>query len=343
MRIAQIAPLAERVPPTRYGGTERIVSVLTEGLVKRGHKVTLFATGDSQTSAELVSVFPKALRAARIEDPYGTNSWSMLEVGTAYEMRRQFDIIHDHIPLMSLPTANISKVPVVYTVHGVLSPELRRLFQKLSRVHAVSISKAQGKAFPKKIHMGTVYHGLHLQEFPFSATHDGYLLFVGRISLDKGTHHAIKVAQLLDLPLIIAAKLDKHDLTYFHEYVAPYLSDTIQYIGEVDEARRNDLMSKAMCLLHPITFSEPFGLTLIEAMACGCPVIAIARGSIPELVKNRKTGYVVRDVQEMIEAVKRVPRISREQCREYSLTNFSADRMIDEYVAIYNKILSKKV
>src|SRR3989338_3585177 len=293
MKIAQIAPLAERVPPKKYGGTERVVHALTEELVKRGHEVTLFASGDSKTSAKLRSVYPRGLREAKISDLYGANHWTLLEIGLAYSMAKQFDVIHDHLSPYSLPTANISSTPVITTLHGPLTIDGHRLFQALRRPGVVSISRAQIFGSADFNHLGVVHNGLPMEAYPFDGHQEDYLLYVGRICMDKGTHHAISVANELDLPLVLAAKVDAVDRPYFHEYVEPRLSERVQWVGEVDEAERNRLMSHATCFLHPVTWREPFGLTLIEAMACGCPVIAFNKGSIPEIVKDGVTGYVV--------------------------------------------------
>lgn len=339
MKIAQIAPLVERIPPKKYGGTERVVHALTEELVKLGHEVTLFASGDSLVSAKLVSVYPRALREAKIKDIYGTNTFSMLNIGAAYQNQEQFDIIHDHCGVLSLPTANIAKTPVVMTMHGAFTPENRVMYQTLLNPYQVTISRAQGYAVPKLHHAGTVYNGLPMAQYPFSLEHDGYLLFVGRISMEKGVHHAIEAAKTLDLPLIIAAKLDDVDQPYYRYYVEPHLSERIRWIGEVDEAERNRLMSRAMCFLHPVTWREPFGLTMIEALACGCPVIAFNKGSVPEIIKNGETGFVVEDVEGMIDAVQNIAAIDRAACREHALTNFSAEKMAEGYVEIYDKIL----
>lgn len=343
MRIAQVAPVIERVPPKKYGGTERVVSSLTEELVQRGHKVTLFASGDSITKAKLISVRPKAIRETRMQDIYGPNVWTMLNIGLVYNMQDKFDIIHDHNGFLSLPAANIAKTPVVMTLHGSFDPINKTIYSSLGKkVNFVSISNAQRRGAANLHWAGTVYNGLPMENFPFSNDHEGYLLFVGRISLEKGVHHAIETAQYLNMPLIIAAKLDSVDLPYFNEYVGPNLSEDIRWIGEVNENERNKLMSKALCLLHPVTWPEPFGLTMIEAMACGTPVIAFRKGSIPEVIDNGKTGYVVNDVDEMIRAVLKIKKISREDCRTYSLTNFSSQKMTKEYELIYEKILKKK-
>jgi glycosyltransferase involved in cell wall biosynthesis len=341
MRIAQIAPIIERVPPQKYGGTERVVSALTEELVRRGHEVTLFASGDSITSARLVSVYPRALRAAKLKDLYGTNIWTLFNIGMAYEHQDEFDIIHDHNSFLALPTANIARVPVVMTCHGPFTPENRHIFKTLRKPHLVTISNAQATV-PDLNYAGTVYNGLDLAPYPFSAEHDGYLLFVGRISREKGLHIAIEVALNVNMPLIIAAKLDDVDRTYFEQQVEPFLSEKIRWIGEVDEEERNQLMSRAFCLVHAATWREPFGLTLIEAMACGCPVLGTNMGSIPEIVVDGKTGYVVNSVEEMIDAIYAMGTIDRSECRRHALAHFSAKRMTEEYERIYEKAIAAR-
>jgi glycosyltransferase involved in cell wall biosynthesis len=342
MRIAQVVPIAERVPPKKYGGTERVVHDLTEELVKMGHEVTLFATGDSQTSAKLFSVYPVAMREARMRDLYGLNAWTLLHLGIAYSKQDEFDIIHDHLGYVSLPTANLAQKPVVMTLHGPFTPENRHIYRELDNPFFVTISKAQA-TIPGLHYAGNVYNGLNMDHYPFSEKHKGYLLYVGRISAEKGVHHAIEVAMELHLDLIIAAKLEKVDAPYFDEYIGPYLSEKIRWIGEVDEKERNKLMSEAMCFMHPVIFREPFGLTLIEAMACGCPAVAFNRGSIPEIIDHGKTGFVVNGVEEMIEAVEKIGTIKREDCRKHALENFNAHKMAEGYVAVYQKILNGEI
>ncbi|MBX4191933.1 glycosyltransferase family 4 protein [Candidatus Parcubacteria bacterium] len=342
MKIAQIAPIVERVPPKKYGGTERVVHALTEELVKRGHEVTLFASGDSQTTAKLEPVYPRGLREARMKDLYGVNFWTLLNIGLAYELQDEFDIIHDHMSPFSLPTSNLATTPVVATMHGAFNAENRKLFQTLRNANIVTISEAQIHSAPTINHAGTVYNGLYMDHYPFGNNPEDYLLYVGRITMEKGTHVAIEVAQQLDRKLIIAAKLDKDDQTYFREYVEPRLSDRVQWIGEVNEEERNELMSKAKCFLHPVLWREPFGLTLIEAMACGCPVVAYNQGSIPEIIKTGVTGYVVEDIEGMIDSVLAIDSISREECRRYALENFSAKRMADGYIEVYKKLLGEQ-
>lgn len=342
MRIAQVAPIIERVPPKKYGGTERMVYELTEELVKMGHHVTLFASGDSQTSAKLHSVYPRSLREAKIRDLYGLNEWPLYNIGEAYSHQSEFDVIHDHNGYISLPTAHLSRTPSVLTLHGPLTVNQRRMFEALSNPYIVSISNSQIRYRESINYIGNVYHGLNFEQYPFSKTHDGYLLFVGRMSEEKGVHHAIEVAQMLDMPLIIAAKLDQIDKEFFNRSVEPLLSDErVKWVGEVDEKKRNELMSRALCMLHPVSFREPFGLTLIEAMACGCPVVAFNRGSIPEIIEHGKTGYVVEDIYEMADAVSLISRIDRRACYEHARTKFSSRRMARDYEAIYRAILHK--
>jgi glycosyltransferase involved in cell wall biosynthesis len=226
----------------------------------------------------------------------------------------------------------------VFTMHGAFNIENRKIFQTLKKPRLVTISKAQA-IVPELNYAGTVYNGLVMENYPFSAEHDGYLLFVGRICLEKGVHIAVEIARVLGMRLIIAAKLEPADKPYYYEYVEPYLSDDIRWIGEVSEEERNKLMSRALAFLHPITWREPFGLTLIEAMACGCPVIAFDKGSIPEIIVSGKTGFVVRDTEGMLEAVENIGNIDRAECRRHALENFSAKKMTDGYEAIYKKIL----
>jgi glycosyltransferase involved in cell wall biosynthesis len=340
VKIAQIAPIVERVPPKTYGGTERVVHALTEELVRRGHEVTLFASGDSISSAKIESVYPRALREVKIPDLYGANPWTLLNYGLAYELQDEFDIIHDHMMPLSLPAANVASVPVVGTMHGAFTATNRRLFQSLRSPHIVSISQAQTFSAPGINHAATIYNGLPMEHYPFSEEHEGYLLYVGRLSLEKGVHHAIEAAEQLDMPLILAAKLDPIDQPYYKAYIEPRLSNRVRWVGEVDEEERNRLMSKAKCFLHPVTWREPFGLTLIEAAACGCPVVAFNRGSIPEIIKTGITGYVVEDIDSMIDAIDGIGAINRAACREHALANFSAKRMADNYEELYKKLAS---
>jgi len=343
MKIAQIAPIIERIPPKKYGGTERVVYALTEELVKMGHDVTLFASGDSLTSAKLSPVFPRSVREIKVKDIYGANPWMLCHLGVAYERADEFDIIHDHNSYFSLPIANICRTPTVMTVHGAFSTANICMFQKLRKPFLVTISHAQGNGFPGLNYAGTVHNGLAMEHYPFCAEHDNYLLFVGRISLEKGVHYAIEAAQYLGLPLIIAAKLDREDTEYYEEFVRPHLSEDIRWVGEVDEGERNRLMSRAMALLHPVTWREPFGLTMIEAQATGCPVVAFNKGSVPEIVVDGETGFVVEGVEGMLDAISNIGKINRRSCREHVLESFSAKKMAEGYENIYRQILAKQI
>lgn len=344
MKIAQIAPIIEKTPPKKYGGTERMIHALTEELVRRGHDVTLFATGNSDTSAKLASVCPKPLREMDFRESYGANVYSMLHIGTAYEQQDEFDIIHDHNGLLSIPTANMATTPVIMTAHNDFNQENRIIYQTLKHPYQVTISKAQATMALGMNHLGTVYNGLPLQTYPFSSKHDGYLLYVARCCMEKGLHHAITVAEQLNLPLLIGAKLESFNEPYFQKFVKPHLSKKIIWLGEVDEEQRNQLMSKAMCFLHPVTWPEPFGLTLIEAMACGAPVVAFKQGSISEIIRNGETGFVIEpdNVKAMIEAVRHIDRIDRFTCRQHALANFNATRMANAYEMLYEKVLKKE-
>jgi glycosyltransferase involved in cell wall biosynthesis len=350
MKIAMLVPIVESIPPEKYGGTERVVYHLTEELVKMGHDVTLFASGDSKTSANLLSVYPKSLRqpGSLAEEIYGPNGYTMLNIGLCYYMQDQFDVIHDHHNIISNPTANLSQTPVVMTIHGALDvdPAHVSLYEATDNINYVSISKSQQEPAPNLNWIGNVYNGTISDKMPFSSTSDDYLLFVGRMSPQKGLHHAIEVAKRLDLPLIIAAKLEnsrEHQI-YYKEKIEPELNDKIRWVGEVDETERNKLMTKALAFLHPVTWREPFGLTLAEAMCCGAPVVAFGLGSIPEIIDHKKTGYVIApgDVDGMVEAVRNIKKISRARCRQHTLANFSTRKMAENYVAVYQKAILKK-
>ena len=337
LKIAQIAPLWHRIPPKEYGGTERVVSALTEELVARGHDVTLFATADSLTSARLISTVPHGMREMGVNSVIA-NDLMTVQIGQVYKMQNEFDIIHDHMGIINLPAAQFSRTPVVETLHGPITHTRRKLYEVYDKPFYVSISKSQLKYFPNINWAGTVYNGLGMKDYPFGRQNRGFLLFVGRISKVKGVHLAIDVAEILELPLVIAAKLDKRDEPYFKKYIKPRLTEKIQWVGEVDEKQRNKLMSQALCFLNPITWKEPFGLTMIEAMACGCPVVAFNKGSIPEVIQNGKTGFVVDDLRQMIAAVNKIKSIKRKDCRNFALGNFSAKVMADHYEEIYYSI-----
>ena len=248
-----------------------------------------------------------------------------------YQVAEEFDIIHDHMGTLSLPTANLSKTPVLMTYHGPFTQEVQDIYGVLNSPYVASISKNQGSVLSNQInHIGTVYNGLQMDDYPFSTIPGDYLLFVGRITLEKGVHHAINVAKKLGKKLVIAAKLDKAfppDVEYYENQIKPNLDDQIQWIGEVDEKERNELMKGALAFLHPVTWPEPFGLTLIESMACGTPVVAFGLGSIPEVISDGKSGFVVHTEEQMAEAVAKIGMLDRKECRNYAISQFGALRV----------------
>jgi glycosyltransferase involved in cell wall biosynthesis len=339
MKIAIIAPPIERVPPRTYGGTERVVYELVEGLVRKGHDVTLFASGDSLTSAKLESLYPTTLREMKVKEPTLT-ACILAHLGVAFAKQHEFDIIHDHNIYVSVPTAHLATTPTIVTLHYSFDHFNKELFLRLQNPHYVAISHSQANAIPGLPIDAVVHNGLTMDHYPFSSGHDGYLLYVGRMSEQKGPHIAIAVAKALNMPLIMAAKINANERKFFKEKIKPFLNDQIRWVGEVDEKRRNRLMSRALCMLHPVLWPEPFGLTLIEAMACGCPVVAFSNGSIPEIILNGKSGYVVQNTEQMIAAIQRIDNISRQACREHALSNFSAEKMVSEYEKLYERIIA---
>lgn len=342
MRVAMISPVIERVPPKKYGGTERIVEALTNNLVDQGVDVTLFATEDSKTKAKLISVFPKSLRESKTSDSESVEK-TVYHLGTAYSQQNSFDIIHDHNSFTAMPIANLCRTPCVITMHGLINQNMAKMFKIFSKPNYVSISHDQIK-YAKNFNdnIKTIYNGLNFHDYPVARKPKDYLLFVGRISIEKGVHVAIEVAEQLDIPLIIAAKLDRKDLAYFKQFIEPKLRNhQIRWIGEVNTAKRNKLMNEAICLINPVLWREPFGLTMIEAMACGCPVIAFNNGSVPEIIADKLSGFIVKDDQEMIAAVNMIELINRDDCRSYAINNFNEKIMTNSYLKLYEEILYK--
>jgi glycosyltransferase involved in cell wall biosynthesis len=340
MRIAQIAPLYESVPPKLYGGTERVVSYLTDELVQQGHEVVLFASGDSVTRARLVPVSRKALRleGPHVVDPIAHHV-RMLEMVNRRLL--DFDLVHFHIDYLHFPLATRYPVAALTTLHGRLDiPDLIPLFQEFPNVNIVSISNAQRKPLSWANWRGTVYHGLPVGLYTFQEKPGSYLAFLGRISPEKRLDRAIKIAQCSGIELKIAAKVDAVDWEYFKTTIRPLLNDPlIEYIGEIGEAEKNEFLGKALCVLFPIDWPEPFGLVMIEAMACGTPTIAYRHGSVPEVLEDQKTGFIVDNLQDAIKAVDRVYLLNRRTCREVFQQRFSASRMAREYLAIYKTLL----
>jgi glycosyltransferase involved in cell wall biosynthesis len=343
LRIAQLAPLYESVPPPRYGGTERVVSHLTEELVRRGHAVTLYASADSVTGAELVPCAPKALR---LDAPPDRLIPHVLELEAAYRAAAEFDVIHAHTDYLTLPFARAAATPTLLTLHGRLDvPYLAALFGRYSDVPLVSISDAQRAPFGDAVWWaGTVPHGLPVADYPFSPQPGAYLAFVGRISPEKGLDVAIRVAEAAGLPLRIGAKVDPADEAYFEAVIRPLLgSPMVDFIGEVDEATKRELLAGARALLFPIDWPEPFGLVMIEALACGTPVIARPCGSVPEVLVDGVTGFLAARFDDLVRAAAAVDRLDRRACRASAEERFSVRAMADRYEAMYERLIAGRM
>ena len=337
MRIAMISPLEMRVPPVAYGGTELIVSLLTEELVRKGHDVTLFASGDSITCAQLEPICPHFLRGSDRDK----NILNLVNVVSCLERASGFDIIHNHTCLEGMATAGLVSTPMLSTLHGGLDGDWLILFSRYKGWYN-TISRSAKSLLPEKERFaGVIYNAIDVDSYPFNgSTHEPYLLFLSRISHEKGPHIAIEVARRLGRRLIIAGNVDDVDEQYFRTKIMPEVDgDQIQYVGEADYYRKRELLPQAYCLLAPITWNEPFGLFLVEAMACGTPVVVFNRGSAPEVVKNGETGFVVNTVDEMVDAVGNVHRIDPKRCREYAEQRFDVSRMADDYLRTYEYIL----
>ncbi|NJL17420.1 MAG: glycosyltransferase family 4 protein [Nitrospira sp.] len=339
MRIAQVAPLWESVPPKLYGGTERIVSYITEELVALGHDVTLFASGDSETAARLEAICPQALRLNT--GIFNRDAPLMMLQERGLGSATDFDIIHSHLDFNGFPLARRNPVPVVTTLHGRLDlQELEPVFREFSEMPLVSISDSQRRPLPWANWAGTVYHGLPRNLYTFHPQSQGYLAFVGRIAPEKRPDHAIEIAKRAGLPLRIAAKVDRADRTYFEAEIEPLLSHPlIEFVGEISDAEKDEFIGNAMAVVCPYDWPEPFGLVLIEAFACGTPVLAYRRGSIPEIVNHGVTGFICETVDEMVDAVGQVSLIDRKQCRATFDERFTANRMARDYVALYERLL----
>ncbi|HXC92240.1 MAG TPA: glycosyltransferase family 4 protein [Stellaceae bacterium] len=341
MRIAQVAPLCESCPPQLYGGTERVVSILTEELVRQGHEVTLFASGDSVTGAKLVSPCKQALRLnAECQDPL---AYHMMLVHRIARSAHLFDVIHFHIDYLHFPSFAPTWRKTLTTLHGRLDlPDLAPLMREFSMMPLVSISNAQRAPLAWANWYGTVYHGLPRDLYGLGRGAGGYLAFIGRISPEKGPERAIEIARRAGLPLIIAAKVDRVDREYYKARVEPLLNDPlIEYIGEVDDAEKRALLADATAVLFPIDWPEPFGLVLIEAMACGTPAIAFRRGAVAEIIEQGRTGLVVDSIEEAVAAIPVVQGLDRVKIREAFEERFLVDRMARDYVALYGDLLRR--
>jgi len=338
MRIAQIAPLMESVPPRLYGGTERVVSYLTEELVRMGHSVTLFASGDSTTSAELVSCVPVALRLddnVRDVIPY-----YMLMLDRVREAAGNFDILHFHIEQFHFPVVRPLAGRTVTTLHGRQDlPDLKSLFAGFADMPLVAISEAQRRMLPHAHIVSTIHHGLPVDRHaPSYEPRGGYLAFLGRIAPEKRPDRAVAIARRAGLPLKIAAKVDRADRDYFRDVIAPLLGPDVEFVGEIADAAKSEFLGNALALLFPIDWPEPFGLSMIEAMACGTPVLAFRHGSVTEVVDDGVTGFTVDTVEEAEAALPAVIALDRRQVRRRFEERFSAARMAADYLKVYRKL-----
>jgi glycosyltransferase involved in cell wall biosynthesis len=333
MHIGMISPIAWRTPPRHYGPWERVVSLLTEGLINAGINVTLFATANSVTTAKLHSICPKGYE----EDPdILPKVWECLHISGVFEHAHEFDLIHNHFDFLPLSYSKLVKTPLLTTIHGFSSPKILPVYKKYNQsVYYVSISNADRD--PELDYIATIHHGIDLEQFTFVSTPGNYLLFFGRIHADKGVFEAIQIAQKSKRKLIIAGIIQDKD--YFEEKVKPYINDDdICYVGSADPEKRNSLLGNALALLHPVSFEEPFGLSVIESLASGTPVIAFNKGSMPEIIMDMKNGFLVNSIEEAIYAVSRITEIDRFFCRRDAEQRFTVQRMVHDYIKVYQMI-----
>jgi glycosyltransferase involved in cell wall biosynthesis len=335
MRIAVLSPIVWRTPPRHYGPWEQVTSVLTEGLVKKGLDVTLFATGDSITHAKLSSVRTHPLA----EKPADFKVWECLHISALMERAEEFDLIHNHYDFLPLTYSRLIPAPMLTTIHGFSSPDIVPVYKKYNdSSHYVSISNSD--RHPELLYMDTVYNGIDESLFPFEEMPGDYLLSFGRIHPEKGTHLAIQIAKKLNMQLVICGLIQ--DQRYFTEKIEPYINDSsIIYKGNVGPSDRARLLGNAEALLHPVLFDEPFGLSIAEAMMCGTPVIAFDRGAMKELIHDQKTGFLVNTVDEAVTAARNVKYINRYDCRRHAMDNFSQEQMVAHYIEVYNKIIGE--
>jgi len=342
MKILMLAPLWETVPPPAYGGTEAVVSLLSDGLALAGHDVTLFASGDSTTKGNLEWVCHRSVRTA--EDIIDPSPYEWLHNAIALSQAEEFDIVHNHSGELAMAMSHLIKTPMLTTVHGHSTPNAKIIWDHYDWFYN-AISYAQQKYLPIKASrnfIGVVYNAIKVETFPYCGEKEDYLLFLARISPEKGAHYAIEVAKRLGKKLLIAGKVDRVDKEYFSKEVEPLIDGKqIQFLGEADAEQKRALYARAYCLLMPITWEEPFGLNMIEAMACGTPVIAFSRGAAPELIVQGKTGYLVANVDEMVKAVRLVDQIDPHCCWEHVERNFDNPRMIKGYLDAYERVLNR--
>ena len=338
LRIAQIAPLYESVPPKLYGGTERIVAYLTEELVRRGHEITLYAAGDSTVRAPLKPGWPNSLRLTGLDHLGPVFHLPMLS--QVYDNADRFDVIHSHVDCLSFPLARTTHVPTVSTLHGRLdTQELLSVYRSYPDLPMVSISADQRRPLPELNWVATVYHGLPRDLLKFQPNRGNYLAFLGRICPEKRPDLAIEIARRSGIPLKIAAKIDRADRQYYETMIKPLLSGSgVEFIGEINEAQKQEFLGGALALLFPVDWPEPFGLVMIEALACGTPVIARPCGSVPEILRHGLTGYVAASVDDLVDAVKNIDKISRRACRDEFERRFTVEVMAANYERVYHQL-----
>lgn len=341
LRIAQIAPLIESVPPKFYGGTERVVAYLTDALVKLGNDVTLFASGDSVTKAKLISVTPTSLRLSNCVDLMAGNVLQLQEV---MDRSKEFDVLHFHTDYLHFPVTRPFLKKTFTTLHGRLDiPELKPLYQKFNDVPVISISDAQRTPLPMANWIATVYHGLPVDLYQPGNGEGDYVVFLGRFSPEKRADRAIEIARRAGMKIKVAAKVDKADERYFESEIRHLLDEPhVEYLNEIGESEKGPLLANAKALLFPIDWPEPFGMVLIEAMACGTPIIAYSHGSVPEIIEHGKTGFVVNNIDKAVEALRNIHLISREECRATFEKRFSDIVMAQNYMRLYERITHKQ-
>jgi len=347
MKIAMVAPFEESVPPHKYGGTELVIYNLTEQLIKMGHDVTLLASGDSRTSAKLEFVFKRSLRSIpELDDMKLRDAYKFMGIGrvVAYLKENKFDIIHNHIGWRLLPFEKVFGCPTVTTLHGPLDVSYQQaVYGEYEYSNYISISMSQRKPMPELNFVANAYNGIDINKFKQNYKPKGYFAFLGRMSPEKGPVHAIQVAKKTGVKLIMAAKVDLVDEKYFKKEVEPLIDDEqIKFIGEIDHDEKVEFLGNSKGLIAPIQWEEPFGLFFTEAMACGAPVFAMRRGSVPEIVIDKKTGFICDSVEEMAEKIKIVDKIERKSCFEHVRDNFSSEKMARDYVSAYEKVIHKK-
>ena len=334
MKVAVLSSVAWRTPPRHYGPWEQVASNIAEGLVKRGVEVTLFATGDSITAGKLESICEQGFEENRNQD---YKVLECLHISNLMEKASEFDLIHNNFDFLPLTYSALIKTPLITTIHGFSSQKIIPVFKKYNSIgNYVSISNADRS--PELDYIATVYNGLNIHDFDFVEQPEDYLLYFGRIHHDKGTAEAISIAKKSKRKLLIAGIIQ--DEGYFKEKIEPELNDQIQYIGHAGPEKRNELLGKASALLHPINFNEPFGMSVAEAMLCGTPVIAFNKGSMPELIRHEQTGFLVNNIDEAVNAVSALKNINRKDCRDWAASQFSSEKMVDDYYKLYQQVLA---